>query len=268
MPPMTGPSPGLPATALAATLHDAEGRLLPGLQSNAAHLAMYAGVFVTATTASDSRIVEALRAAGARVRADGDERAGENRRLAVATALGSGVSSVFSCDFDRWLHWAQFFPDELTALPTRVADQHPESSYVCLGRTPRAYATHPLVQRATEAATNHALALALGREVDATAGACWLTREAAEIVLRDSIEPTLATDVEWPLLVHRVDPARVTFLACEGLEFETADRFKAEIEDAGGFEEWVKRTYETPAMWGARLRLAADSVAAICRLTR
>jgi hypothetical protein len=258
----------LPSAALAATLHDPEGRLMASLESSTALFSMYAGVYVTATAASDSRIVEALRAAGARVRADGDARAGENRRRAVADALASGASSIFSCDFDRWLHWAKFFPDELAALPTRIADECPESWYVSLGRTSRAYATHPLVQRATEEATNHALSLVLGRGVDATAGASWLTRRGAEIVLSESIEPTLATDAEWPLLVHRVDPARVGFLACEGLEFETADRFELEIELAGGVEQWLERTYETPAEWEARLRLATDSVAVICRLMR
>lgn len=238
----------------------------PTVERCASLFALYAGVSVVATAATDSRMVDALRAAGVEVQEDGDEQAGENRRRAVADALRSGANCIFSCDFDRWLHWAQCFPEELAALGSRVANECADAWYVCLGRTSRAYATHPLAQRVAEKATNHPLSLALGRQVDATAGASWLTREGAEIVLCDSIEPTLATDAEWPMLVHLVDPKRVAFLACEGLEFETADRFGPEIQAAGGLAAWCNRTYETPEVWESRLRLATDSVAAITRL--
>lgn len=252
--------------ALAGTLHDPEGRLRAMFASSAAHLAHYAHISVVATAATDRDLVAALRAAGVRVLHNGDERAGENRRQAIADATTLEANSIFSCDFDRWLHWAQAFPDELAALGPRIASNCADAWYVCLGRTPRAYATHPLVQRVAEEATNHPLSLALGRQVDATAGASWLSREGADILLRSSIEPTLATDTEWPLLVHSVDPTRVAYLACEGLEFETADRYGPEIEAAGGLASWTERTYETPEVWHWRLRLAADSSAAICRV--
>ena len=61
--------------------------------------------------------------------------------------------------------------------PERLLARRPRPWYVCLGRTRRAFATHPYVQRTTERATNRAASLALGRRLDATAGACWLTRD-------------------------------------------------------------------------------------------
>lgn len=257
---------GSRSVAFAGTLHDPQGRLRHLFEAHVSLLAAYTRVIVVATAATNREMVGEVRAAGVQVLHHGDERAGENRRRAIAEAIRSGANSIFSCDFDRWLHWAQFFPDELKGLGSRVASDCADAWYVCLGRTPRAYATHPLVQRVAEEATNHALSLAIGRHVDATAGASWLSREGAEILLRDSVEPTLATDTEWPLLVHLIDPTRVDFLACEGVEFETADRFGPEIRAAGGLEAWLDRTYETPAAWESRLQLATDSVAAINRV--
>ncbi|NIV34750.1 MAG: hypothetical protein GWN58_36420 [Anaerolineae bacterium] len=46
------------------------------------------------------------------------------------------------------------------------------------------------------------------------------------------------------------------FRACEGLEFETADRFGAEIEAAGGYDAWEAEMSADPARWTYRLRVA------------
>jgi hypothetical protein len=102
--------------------------------------------------------------------------------------------------------------------------------------------------------------------MDATAGACWLSPEGAGLVLRESVEETNATDLEWPALIHRADPRRLAFLALEGLAFETAAFFPAEVAAAGGEAAWVRHRYERPEVWQDRLRLAADSVAALCRV--
>ena len=42
--------------------------------------------------------------------------------------------------------------------------------------------THPEVQQVAERATSRAFELVIGREIDATAGGCWLTAPAAELV--------------------------------------------------------------------------------------
>ena len=98
------------------------------------------------------------------------------------------------------------------------------------------------------------------------AGAAWLTPEAAAIILAGSREPTAATDLEWPALILRHDPGRLRGLRCEGLEWETPDFHAAEIAAAGGLAAWTRATFDTPAMWAARLRLAAASGAALERV--
>jgi len=252
-----------------ATLHDPRGVALSllDLELVATALGTYPRVIVATTAATDARVVTKLEQLGAHVVPGGQ--AGESRR-AAQTAAGVDQSAFFSCDFDRWLHWARFWPDELAALPERVARLGSGRGippwYVCLGRTARAFATHPDAQRLPETATNRALSVAAGRLLDAVAGAAWLTPEAAEIILAGSREPTAATDLEWAALILRRDPSRLRGLRCEGLEWETPDFHAAEIVAAGGLAAWTRATFDTTTMWAARLRLAAASGAALERV--
>ncbi len=47
----------------------------------------------------------------------------------------------------------------------------------------------------------------------------------------------------------------VGYLATEGLEWETADRYAAEIE-ALGYARWLREQVNTPQQWEMRLRIA------------
>ena len=252
--------------ALVATLHDPEARLLAALRRIAPRLAAYDGVFVAVSNATDPRLSAALGAEGVAVTPGTSGFIGEARRGALGAAAAADLGSILYCDFDRWLFWAEHYPDELASLPARLTRRRPRLWYACLGRTPRAFATHPRVQRIAEGATNRALSAAIGRRIDATAGACWLSREGAEIVLRESVEHTNATDLEWPALIHRVDPRRLGALTVDGLAFETASFYPDEVAAAGGESTWMSAQYERPEVWLARLRLATDSVAALCRV--
>jgi hypothetical protein len=97
-----------------------------------------------------------------------------------------------------------------------------------------------------------------------------VSRPAAERLLALSTDPTVGTDAEWPLLLLQArgasEPAwRLGYLACEGLEFETADRFGPEIEAAGGYGAWLARMEADPRRWAFRLQVAQLIAAAIAR---
>ena len=256
-----------PSPALVATLHDPQGASLSLLDEALGALETYPLVAIAATPATDPRVTTRLRETGATVVPGG--LTGEGRRAALAAA-GSKHPSYFSCDFDRWLHWARFWPDELLALPSRVARlgrrHRTPLWYVCLGRTARAFGTHPAAQRLPEAATNRALSVAAGRPLDAVSGAAWLTPEAARIILVGSREPTAATDLEWPALILRHAPGKLRGLHLEGLEWETPDFHAEEIMAAGGLETWTRASFDTPAVWAARLQLASASASALERV--
>jgi hypothetical protein len=260
-------SPPETAPALVATLHDPAGAALPLLERAGPALAHYPVVAVAATSGTDPRVTRRLRAIGARVVTGGQT--GESRRASLAAA-GGDCAAYLSCDFDRWLHWACFWPQELIGLPRRVArlgsGARPAPWYVCLGRTARAFRTHPATQRLPETASNLALSQVTGAPLDAVAGAAWLTPEAATIILAASREVTAATDLEWPALIIRQAPSRLRGLRCEGLEWETPDFHPDAVAAAGGLAAWTHSVYDTPAAWAERLRLAGDEAAALARV--
>ncbi len=253
------------APALAATVHDPDGRFAAAIIACTPHFATYRTVAVAVTGATAATTRDLLAAGGATI-VDGDARVGVARRAALSAAFDHGEGSILNCDFDRWLHWAGHYPAELAAVPERLERRRPRLWYACLGRTARALATHPPVQRVTEGATNRALSLAVGRRMDATAGASWMSPAGAEMILRESSESTNATDLEWPTLIQRADPGRLAFLAVEGLEFETPTFYPEEIAAAGGESAWILAHYDRPEVWRDRLRLSLDSVSAACRV--
>jgi hypothetical protein len=251
---------------LAATVHDPEARFLPWIAEIGCSLARFAKVFIAATETTDPRTHSALAALDIDVDTVPAGSVGDARRNALGRAVDHSSNAILMCDFDRFLHWAIHFPEELADLPNRINELQPHPWYVSLGRSTRAFATHPRVQQVAESATNDALGIAVGYPIDAVGGACWLSREGAATILARSIELTAATDLEWPALVHWVDPKRVAFLATEGLEFETATFYPREVAAAGGRDAWIAQVYERPEMWAQRLRLAADSVQALARV--
>ena len=252
-------------TALAATLHDPAGRMLPLLKRHAPALGRYAAVAVAATPQTRPDVVDLLLASGAHVLRGGPE-VGKGRRDAVAAASRVADGDVLCVDFDRWLFWAETEPHELVALPARLTARRPRPWYVAVGRSRRAWESHPAVQRACEGPTHRALSLAAGRTMDATAGCCWLAPEGLRIVLASSTEASNATDLEWPAILLRLDPRRLGFVRVEGLAFETAAFFPREVAAAGGGAAWIAQSYDRPEVWAARLRLAADSTAALARV--
>lgn len=236
--------------------------MLTALKARAAQLVQYGGVYACVSEATAPAMFRELGRLEAIVGAEGSGQIGTGRRWALRAAFEAGFDAFLYCDFDRWLHWAGRFPEELAGVPARLSARRPLPWYACLGRTARGYATHPYVQRLTERATNHAFGRAIGRRIDATAGACWLSRGGAALVLQESRELTNATDLEWPAIVFRADRRRLAYLATEGLEFETAEFFQRESAAAGGEAAWVRARYERPDVWLARLRLTTDSIRA------
>lgn len=254
--------------ALVATLHDPDAASLPFLDRAdvLSALGWYPAVSVAATVVTDTRVKQRLKELGVQVVEGG--RTGVARRAALEVIPAELASS--NIDFDRWLHWLSAWPDELESLSTRiervVSRQNATPWCIVLGRTERAFATHPQVQRLPETATNRTLSLTAGKPLDAVSGAVWLSPEGRELVLASSIEESAATDLEWAGLILRQDPNRLHGLRFEGLEWETPDFHAAAIAEAGGLEQWVRETFDTPEMWTSRLQLAAASVSALQRV--
>jgi len=256
-----------PTVALAVTVHEPEGRLA---DLTAAHLpalaSRYAQVVAYCSQETHPAILDLLRRNGAWVEVDGGpsagiDRIGDVRRETLRAGLRAGTSHLQLCDFDRAIHWVKHYPDELDAVIAAI----PGYDLLVLGRTARAWTTHPPYQAETEPLFNRVFCLASGLPWDVGAGSRGLSRRAAETLLEISQEPTVGVDAEWPLLLLNHDGYRVGHRPCEGLEFETADRFGPEIEAAGGYAAWEAQMSADPRRWAFRLKVALLIAEAACR---
>jgi hypothetical protein len=243
---------------LAVTVHQPDERLAAMIEGHLPTLAScYAAAVAFSSQETHPNILELLRQHGFHVHVDteaslGIQRIGEVRRRTVGAGLEAGTSHLQMCDFDRAIHWVAYYPEELKD----VIDDIRSHDLLVLGRTKRAWATHPPYQAVTEPLFNHVFALATGLEWDVGAGSRGLSRRAAEILLETSREQTVGTDAEWPLLILNQDGFVASQRLCEGLEFETADRFGPEIDAAGGYRAWEAQASADPKQWVFRLEIA------------
>ncbi|MFL7811956.1 MAG: hypothetical protein ACK2UA_11550 [Anaerolineae bacterium] len=252
---------------LVATVHQPDERLASLAATQLPALAArYAALTAFCSSSTHPSMLDLLRDHGVSVRVDDKPSAGMDgighvRRKALRAALEAGTPHLQMCDFDRALHWVAHYPHELDAVLAEIG----EYDLLVLGRTERAWATHPPYQAETEPLFNQVFALTTGLPWDVGAGSRGFSRRGAERLLDLSQEPTIGIDAEWPLLLLGQEGYSVGFRACDGLEFETADRFAAEIEAAGGYAVWEAKMSADPARWVFRMRLALLIAEAIVR---
>jgi hypothetical protein len=257
------------STVFAATHHDPQGllnaqaqRLLPLLKDLYLHMV----VVVTSATSADTQAF--LKSEGVCVYDRGtglpetNEYLGHWRRKSVELSLQEAPTAthIHFCDFDRLLHWADYYQDELCTVLDIISDH----DFTVLGRTPRAFATHPRVQRDTEAIINHVFHTVSGLPWDVTAASRGFSRRAAELLVAGSEDDTIGNDCSWPLFFQRHGNMRLHFMQTEGLEFETLDRYSAqELAAVGGVDGWLARLDTDPQQWAQRLETARLEVAAM-----
>lgn len=247
-----------PTVALAATVHQPDERLVPMIEAHLPDLVdRYRAVTARCSKETHPTILELLRCHNVSVHVGQDEAGGihdigDARRDTIRVGLQAGTSHLQMCDFDRALHWVAHYPEELEEVTTAI----PDYDLLVLGRTERAWATHPPYQAETEPLFNRVFALVTGLDWDVGAGSRGLSGRAAETLLRDSQEQTVGIDAEWPLLLLNQGGFRLGHRPCDGLEFETADRFGPEIEVAGGYEAWEAQMSADPSRWVFRLQIA------------
>jgi hypothetical protein len=256
--------------ALTVTYHDPQGQLYDQLaQTLPALTGLFDHLVVQASSVAAEPSLALFRSAGAAVSRgtpaeDGMAELGWARRATLRRALELGASTIMYSDCDRVLHWATFYPDELR----RVTAQLGVHDCTVLGRTPRAFDSHPRVQRDTEAIINHVFAQVSGLAWDVTAAARGLSARAARALVEGCLDHGISVDVSWPLFLQRAGTFSLAYLATEGLEYETADRHGAEIAAAGGRERWISRLDGDPRRWVDRLDLARQEVAAMVPYVR
>jgi hypothetical protein len=234
---------------LVTTVHDPQNRLAALTRQHLPPLLdLYHSVKLLCSQATSPQAVTLLRELGATAAygdgPDGSFDIGRKRLQALRLGLMAGAEHLHLCDFDRALHWMATYPDELCQVVAAI----PGYDLLVLGRTPRAFETHPPYQTRTEALANHTFGLAYDQEMDITAGSRALSRRTAEYLLAHSQERGVGVDAEWPLLLQRVPGMKVSYRACEGLAM------------------WIEMMTVDPQRWTHRLRMAAEITEATARL--
>lgn len=254
------------STALAMIYHDPEGRLFHQLQANLpAIMQLFDGVAVQTSYVSYAPALDKLKAAGVIVEQDTPAQEeigrgiGRARRRSLALALQYGTSHILYCDLDRLLHWIERYPAELADVIKHL----PDFDFTVLGRTARAFDSHPRIQRDTELLVNHVFGLVSGLFWDVTAATRGFSRRAAERLIVDNHDDQISVDVSWLLTLLREKHLTHTYRETEGLEFETADRHPDEIASAGGLAKWIDQLDADPRLWFQRLYLACIEVEAM-----
>lgn len=255
---------------VAATHHDPSDAMLSQTQRVLPLLLdVFSTIVVLASPSTGTRTVDVLTQVGIHVvRQQNDvniDQLGLVRLDSLRLAAQYEGSSMLRCDWDRLLHWAETYPDELREFVAAM----PGFDVLILGRTPRAFATHPRVQRDTETLANHAFGLAFGQTLDVTAGAIGLSRRAVEKLLAvDPPEQTVGTDCAWPLYLSHSPDLVLGYTPTEGLEWETPDRYLDEINAVGGLDAWMAAFDADLNQWEFRVQLAMHEVAAVNRWRR
>ena len=239
-------------TALATTLHD-PGALLAGPLEEAAPklAAMFDGVAASLTEATHPRMEQVLiDVLGARVtrHPTGEQFIGRGRRRAVGLALELGTDQVLYADPDHILHWLNGAPDELRS----VLAVQPETGFLIVGRSARAFAAVPQRLQQTEGPINRAYELMTGRHADLLAAVRRMDPTAAHDIVAHSQVDSLASDVDWPLLAERLGHS-VGYVAANGLLYRTIEQFAAA---ADGYDD-------EPLEWIRRIEFAAEQAKAM-----
>lgn len=247
--------------ALAATLHDPPGALLGDIARALPKLQrLYGRIAVATSPPTDARVCALLAEHDADAGSPPSNTRGPLYRLALRNALVGGAARVHYLDFDRALHWVARRPAELAALLAR-SRRRPA---LLIGRTLRAHASHheALVVTEAEAGARFASRLGLPGRVDFLVPSFVLRRTAVLRLLARSRARDSTMYGEWVgLLAGLGEP--LTYVECDGLDFETPDRFRAEIRRVG-LPAW-RRALSTPAEWAMRGAMSAEFQAGLER---
>ena len=178
------------------------------------------------------------------------------RYVALQRAVELSADAIHYADLDRLLRWVETHEDEWRAIACRI----PGVDCLVIGRTPRAYATHPQAIVATEAISNQVVSRFLGSPMDVSAGSKGFRRQAADCILANTRpQRALGTDAEWPLVLLKAG-FRVEYTEADGLDWESADQYQ-EVAAAASDQRRAAEAYDAdPKHWDYRVKVAMEIV--------
>lgn len=194
---------------------------------------IYKDMFITVSEETDKDFISQLENNKFNTKIIPKKGAAHARREVLKFGLTGSNQYFHYCDFDRLLTWADRYGNELK----NIVNEIPNHDYLILGRTERAFNTHPIEWVETEKITNKIFSLELGQEADVTAGSSGFSRQSAQLISDNSKDKM--TDAEWPMIVYRIGKMKVGYKAVEGLEYrEYVNGYTRQVDDS---EKWFGR---------------------------
>jgi hypothetical protein len=174
--------------------------------------------------------------------------------MALKLALETEADHIHYADMDRLLRWVETRPDEWRQTLRAIW----EADCLIVGRSEQAYETHPKALIQTEQISNRVVSALVGQPMDVSAGSKGFSRRAVKFLMANT-EPgrAMGTDGEWTVLLHRAG-FRVEYLAVDGLDWESADRYQEQAAD-GARQRQMAVEYDVDASnWAARVQVALE----------
>lgn len=245
--------------SLAAPFHNTDGSLLtPQNKASKILKSIFDTINVTLTTQSDGRVFRDLEYEGVNVqRREQTSDVGDRYRASLQLALEDPISYLLLIDFDRAIHWALNFEDELRAV---VEDLKSSEGFTSMVRSERAFETHPQTQRETEKAVNTIASEIAGRRVDILSGAYGMDQETASLLVKEISKSDFGFFGEL-LAIPVKNKIKINTLEVEGLEWETPDQYKNQINKIG-YTQWLNN-FQSLEEWEKRLTLAFEAGSAL-----
>jgi len=242
---------------LASTLHDPQNRLESLIKEQTPKLEeLFHEKIVTLSSSTSRETLQTLQKLGYEA-SYGDKSVASTYVIALRRATEKNAEPIFYCDFDRLLHWASCYPEELEA-----ATQESTHDFTLFGRTKRAMLTHPETQILTETTVNILASKILGfRETRDVLGTTWMLKaQQAEALIGVEISNQYGFYTDWPIRLWSKS-ANPAYIEVEGLEWETPDRYRQEIAEAG-YVSW-RESYQNVQEWRKRNLMLRGMIEAI-----
>ena len=243
---------------LVSPLHDPQGRILKILKKQGKKLIdLYNGkAAIGVTPATTHKTINLLQNLGFTIKIQDEHTGldlGSNYRLALQLGLAFNTLHIHVLDFDRALHWANRFPDELQNVIEKIPSY---SGFLSFIRTRRAFESHPLIQRTTETTVN-AIASEIAKvDVDIMSGSFGFDKNLALLIVNESKRRDFGIYAEFLTIALR-HKMKINTIEVDGLEWETPDQFKDKIEQEG-YSGWLNE-FESLSEWEKRVKLIEDS---------
>ncbi len=221
-------------------------------------------IVVCCSPTTDNDVITFLKNNGFLVYITAEDRVIETYLNAIQQAINNlddtNADKILYVDFDRLIHWISNYPDELLEILNKVMT----FELLHIGRTSRAFETHPETQKYTESIINKfgSYLLGVNEPMDLISVCFSFTKSLADMIINSSYSTITGFYGAWPVLLWALATDK-EYIEVEGQEWETPDRFQEELEVLG-YEKWFNE-FQSSVEWDKRLNMLEDCILEMSR---